>query len=130
MAEKKQQKKKQKSSADMWKSIVKVLLIVLVCLLVYWGTVSAYSFGYAVFNKEGMDEAPGKTVEIVVEQGASTLEVGELLEKKGLIESKWVFMAQKIFYGADIYPNTYEFNTSMNAQEMLTKLSVVPMAED
>ena len=136
MAVKKAQKKKgkgkkeQESSVAVLKTVVKVLLIVLICLLVYMAVTGAYRFGYKVFNKTGMDPEPGKTVEVTVEKGSSALEVGKLLEQKGLIEDKWVFAVQKIFYGDAIYPGTYEFNTSMSSQQMLKIMNVKPAQEE
>ena len=123
--------KKQKETGSIFQSSgFKAVMAVAFCLLVLLLAFTAYDFGYRVFNKKGMEPEPGRQVEIVVEQGDSTMEVGALLEEKGLIESKWVFLAQKLFYGTGIYPNTYELNTSMSAQEILKLLNVMPMAED
>ena len=38
-------------------------------------------------------------------------------------------MIQALFYEYDIYPGTYQLNTSMTSKEMLEEMSVLPTAE-
>ena len=121
-----QKKKESRSQVTVLKTVVKVLLAVLLCLLAYLAVTGAYRFGYQVFNKEGMEPSPGRTVEVTVEEGASSLQVGQLLEEKGLIQDKWIFAVQKLFYGYSIYPGTYELNTSMSSQDILKAFNIAP----
>ena len=52
-----------------------------------------------------------------------------MLEEMGLIQSRYIFMIQALFYEYDIYPGTYQLNTSMTSKEMLEEMSVLPTAE-
>ena len=108
---------------------LRLIIYALVVLLLYEGVTAGYSFGYAVFAGTAVSEDPGITASVAVEEGQDAGEGGQMLEEMGLIQSRYIFMIQALFYEYDIYPGTYQLNTSMTSKEMLEEMSVLPTAE-
>lgn len=103
-----------------------VLILMLVIYAIYHGGKFAYDFGYRVFTEPPIDtveEATDKIVQIKSEMGA--LEIGETLEKKGLIRDAELFVVQLKLssYAKDIKEGTYTLSTSMTAREMMAAMS-------
>ena len=93
-----------------------------------------YDFGYRVFTEGGMDEEPGKDIEVTIPSGLSDLELGQLLEDEGLVRDAELFMIQMKLsvYGKNdkqILPGTYTLNTSMSAKDMMEIMSSVSEEE-
>lgn len=97
-----------------------ILLLVLVIFGICYLAKQAYSFGYRVYTEEPMEEEPGTDVLVEVTSGMNDRQIGEMLQKKGLIRDASLFVVQlKISaYADDIKPGTYVLNTSMTAEEM------------
>lgn len=107
-------------------------LLIYICgvfLLVYLGK-AAYNFGYSVLNQKPVaaSEAKGQDVTVIIKEGTSTYEIGELLKEKGLIkEGPLVFWMQarlSDYYGK-LEPGTYILNTYQTVDEMLEILAKV-----
>ncbi len=108
---------------------LRLIIYALIVLLLYEGVTAGFSFGYAVFAGKAVSEEPGVTFTVVVEEDQDAAEVGEMLEEMGLIENRYIFLVQAIFYDYEIYPGTYELSTTMTSKEMLEELSVLPVTE-
>lgn len=108
---------------------LRLIIYALVVLLLFEGTTAGFSFGYAVFAGRAVSQEPGITATVMVTEDQSTGEVGRMLEDMGLIESQYVFLVQAIFYEYEIYPGTYQLNTSMTSKEMLEEMSIPPAAD-
>lgn len=106
-----------------------VLLKILVLILVIAALVSmgkrAYSFGYRVFAEETVSDPPGKKVAVTIEDGISASELGELLEKKGLIKDARIFWVQMKLskYKDKLKAGNYILNTSQTSEEMLKSMT-------
>lgn len=98
---------------------LKLLICALVFFLMYEGVTRGYQFGHAIFSPEAVSEAPGRDLTYVIEEGDSLLEISKELEAEGLIQSRYVFIAQAKFYNYDLYPGTYMLNSSMTSRDML-----------
>lgn len=105
--------------------IVSVSFSILVVVLVLVGFAKlgncAFDFGYRVFTEQPVSKAPGKDVIVQVESGMSDSQLGQLLEDKGLISDKTLFVAQLKLsaYEKKIKPGIYTLNTSKTAKEMM-----------
>lgn len=108
---------------------LRMIIYALVVLLLFEGATAGFSFGYAVFAGRAVSQEPGITATVMVTEDQSTGEVGRMLEDMGLIESQYVFLVQAIFYEYEIYPGTYQLNTSMTSKEMLEEMSIPPAAD-
>lgn len=106
------------------KSIVAVVYIALIIVLIQGGK-KAYAFGNAVFMDEAMSsKEDAREVTITIEQGDSALDIGKMLERRGLIKDAYVFFAQSYCYeaGRKMTPGSYDLTTGMNAKEMMNAI--------
>ncbi len=105
--------------------IVKAALVIVIVIGLYRLGGYAYDFGYQLYSAEAMTAPPGKDVAVVVQEGASVKDIGEMLERQGLIKDSLVFVAQERLskYSGQIKAGNYVLNTSWNAEEILAALS-------
>ncbi len=119
-----------KKAGQISSAVIRVALTVIFYTVVVMAFVvgirAAFSFGYEVFDSGSVAEAPGTDKLFVVEEGMSSAECMDSLEKSGLIRDKNVAMIQEFFYQYDIYPGTYTLNTSMTTKEILQALNDGP----
>lgn len=106
-------------------TVLKVAIAAVVILLVYKGAVIGYDYGYRVFKEEPVAESPGMNVQVDVTVGKSTMQIGELLESKGLIRDAKLFYVQNLLshYKNTLRPGSYTLNTSMTMSEMMEVMS-------
>ena len=105
---------------------VQIIICVLVVILIYNGAVKGFEFGISIFSSAAMTEAPGQDMIVIIEEGASAWDVGNLLEKKGLIQDEKIFFIQAILYKANLQAGTYTLNTSMTPEQILEILIEEP----
>lgn len=98
-----------------------LIVITLVVAGIYKGALYAYDFGYRVFTEKPVSSGEGRDVKVTVPKGTSVIELGELLEEKGLIhDAKLFFVQEKLSaYRGKIEPGVYTLNTSMTAEQMM-----------
>lgn len=121
---------KKLSAGKVMMKMVSVSFSILIMLLVVYALFQcgkgAYDFGYRVFTETPVaatDEGEDKVVQITADMGAK--EIGELLEKKGLIRNSELFYIQLKLsaYAKKIKEGTYTLSTSMTAREMMQIIS-------
>ncbi len=93
----------------------------------------AYDFSYQVFGNVTASEAPGTDVEFTVNDSESTMSVASKLEYNKLIVNKYSFYLRAQLNasgsaGKPILPGTYNLNTSMNYDEILSAITDPEMA--
>lgn len=103
-----------------------ILIVILLVLGFYRGGKWAFEFGHRVFTETAVDlpeDGQEKVVEITPGMGA--MELGDLLEKKGLIrDSKLFFLQLKLSsFSNKMKEGTYTLSTSMTAYEMMQVMS-------
>ena len=100
--------------------IVRASILAVIILVIFKTGQKAYEFGFRIFTEEAMSPAPGRDVAVTIVQGDSTMDVGKMLEEKGLIRDSKLFYVQKkcSVYDDDIKPGFYTLNTSMTAEDM------------
>lgn len=109
-----------KTSSAILGTSLKILGYILIIVAFYFVCSNAFSFGETVFTEDGMAKTgSGTEIQITVPQGASTLEIGKILEKNGLIKSSYAFVLQAFLYEADIDPGKYVLNTEYNPEEII-----------
>lgn len=101
----------------------RIILLAVLVLLFFKSIVSAYSFGHGLLYEHGMEAAPGTTKSIVIGDKDGSAEVADTLIREGLIDNKQAFMLQAILYQAVFEAGSYELNTSMTIEEILTDLT-------
>ena len=103
-----------------------ILILIAVAAGIYKGGKTVYQFGYRVFTESPVDlPEEGKDKVVQVTSGMGAKELGELLEKKGLIRDANLFVVQLKLssYSKEIKEGTYTLSTSMTAQEMMQVMS-------
>lgn len=102
-------------------TLIKIAVGVLLVLMVYKLSFSAYDFGYRIFTDEPMDSIGIRSVSVAIVDGKTPKEIGEILEEKGLIRNSTLFVFQEMFseYHDELQPGVYELNTGMTPFEMM-----------
>lgn len=103
------------------KTIVSVAFVMVVGMGVYRLGMSAYDFGYRIFAEEPMSPEPGLTMSVAIVEGKSVMEVGKILEEKGLIRNHYLFYFQEFFsnYHGEMKPGVFELSTAMTPDKMI-----------
>lgn len=108
---------------------IKIAFTLMIVLLIVYAFIrlgtTAYDFGYRVFTESAMEEEPGTDVLVQVKSGMSGRELGQLLEKKGLVRDANLFYLQLRLsaYNNRIHSGTYTLNTSMTPKEMIMEMA-------
>ncbi len=104
--------------------VVRIAVAAAIIIVVFRLAVSAYNFGYQIFADEPVSSGEGRTVSITITDDQSSLEVGKLLEQRGIIKNAYVFYIQERLsdYKDEIIPGTYDLSTAMNSEEILEVL--------
>ncbi|MBP5608721.1 MAG: endolytic transglycosylase MltG [Lachnospiraceae bacterium] len=107
------------------KTIFAVVIAAVIMMLVYRFALEAYDFGYRIFAEEPVSPEPGLTRTVAIVEGKSAMDIGKILEEKGLIRDAWLFYLQEFFssYHKDLQPGIYELNTAMTPEEMMAVMS-------
>ena len=102
-------------------TLLKITAAVVLVLLVYKLSFSAYDFGYRIFAEEPVDSIGVRTASVTIVEGKTPKEVGKILEEKGLIRDGFLFIFQEMFseYHDELQPGVYELNTGMTPFEMM-----------
>lgn len=105
--------------------IVKIVVVVVVVMFVYKYARIGYDYGYRLFGEGPVTTGEGRTITVAIPDDTSAKNVGSILELKGLIRDKDLFVIQEMFsdYKGQIKPGMYELNTSMTAEEMMQIMS-------
>lgn len=111
--------------------VIKVVLFAFIIMYIIRIATAAYDYGYRVFTEPPMSFGDGRIISVYVEDGSSALEVGEMLQEKGLIRDGRLFMIQELLseYHGGIQPGVYDLNTNMTAEEMLAVIAQEPEEE-
>ncbi|HKM03412.1 MAG TPA: endolytic transglycosylase MltG [Lachnospiraceae bacterium] len=105
--------------------ILKVVVAVVVIMAIYKLTISAYGFGYRIFGEEPISKSNGSVISVAIVEGKSSMEIGKILQEKGLIRSAKLFYVQERLspYHNKMNPGIYELNTAMTPEEMMEVMS-------
>lgn len=115
-----------KTSSAILGTSIKIVVYMLVAVGVYVILSSAFSFGELIFNEKGMaTKGNGIEIQVTIPQNASAKQVGDILEKNGLIKSSYAFVIQVKLYEATIVPGKYVLNTEENPREIIEIISGV-----
>lgn len=103
------------------KTVCSIILLMLIFSFVYSMCSKAYDFGFRIFAEDPLSPAPGHTVSVAIVEGKSVMEIGEILNSKGLIRDPKLFYFEEFCsdYHGRLQPGIYEFSTSMTPLEMM-----------
>lgn len=117
--------KKQKKENPALFRITRVLIAVVVIMIVYIGSLTAYDFGYRIFAEKPVSMAPGQEMVVTIEEGMGVGAVANMLEEYGVIRDAKIFKIQNKLshYSSGFMAGTYTLNTSMDNDEIMAILS-------
>ncbi len=104
--------------------LFRLVLYLAVIVILAVAARTAFSFGYSVFADEAMEPEPGTDVVVTITKDMTDSEVGDLMENKGLVKSRLIFLLRAAVYDYQIYPGTYVLNTSQTLSEMIEQMSL------
>ncbi|MBQ7777032.1 MAG: endolytic transglycosylase MltG [Lachnospiraceae bacterium] len=113
-------------------TVLKIVAIGVVVVMIYRGAIIAYDYGYRIFEEEPMaSEEDARQVVVVIPEGMSAKEMGELLFMKGLIRDEKLFQIQYLLseFKEDLLPGEFTLNTAMTVEEMLEAMTIEPVEE-
>ncbi len=101
---------------------VKIIIVIIAAMLIFKYAMTAYDYGYRIFSEEPMGSGEGRVVSVTITSDMKVKDIGELLENKGLIRDSVLFRLQERLSEnhGKIVPGTYELNTNMTAEQMIT----------
>lgn len=115
-------------------TILKLAFIAAMVVLIYKGALIAYDYGYRIFEEKPMasNAEDGREVVVVIPEGMSAKEMGELLYKKGLIRDENLFQIQYFLseFKEDLLPGEFTLNTAMTVEEMMEAMTVEPVEKE
>ena len=117
--------KSQITAVNIIKKAIYLIAMVVIVILLLRGAAKAYDFGHAVFMDESMtSKEDARDVTITIAEGDSVLDIGNMLERRGLIQDAYVFLAQSYCYeaGRKLVPGSYDLTTDMNAKEIMNAI--------
>ena len=115
------------------KGIVRILVYVLISLIIVYLGKTAYGLGYEVFNQKPLESFENaQSISITITDNMSVMEIGELLQEKGLVEKPIVFwMQEKVSdYRGKIQAGTYTLTAAMPVDEMLAIMARADVEEE
>jgi UPF0755 protein len=108
-------------------------LIVIALMLIKEYSAKCYDLGYRVFKEPAVTMVgEGKKLTITITDKVSAKSLGELLEAKGLIRDKTLFILQYYCseYRKEMKAGTYELKSSMTAEEMFAVMAGYELEEE
>lgn len=104
---------------------IKVVVFAYIIMYIFRTAIAAYDYGYRVFTEPPLSYGEGRIISVYVEEDSSALDVGKMLQEKGLIRDGRLFMIQELLSEnhGKIQPGVYDLNTNMTSQEMLTVIA-------
>lgn len=114
-------------------TVIKIVLVVVIVTYAYKYAMEAYNFGYRVFAEGAVSEPESaKVISIYIPEGATAMEIGEVLEENGLIKDARLFLVQELLSGHhdELREGKYELSSDMTPEEMIKVLTADPGDEE
>ncbi|MDE5716933.1 MAG: endolytic transglycosylase MltG [Lachnospiraceae bacterium] len=113
--------------------IIKIVVLVFAATYILKAATAAYDYGYRIFTEEPVALGEGRTISVSVKEPVSAMEVGDMLEERGLIRDAKLFLLQELLSEnhGKMQPGIYDLSTAMTAEEMIDVMSAdAPEEED
>ena len=104
-------------------ALLNLVFYAVVAFGIYFVATNVYEFSYQIFGDRVCEEAPGRDVEIHIEEGESTMDIAEKLYMNKIVVNKYTFYLKVQLMGYKILAGTYILNTSMTYDEILDQIT-------
>ena len=107
--------------ASVLEMIIKLAVLIFLVTLIYRGAQMAYDYGYRVFTEVPVSVGEGRIISVEIKENQSAMDIGEMLQQKGLIRDGKIFYLQEKLseYRGKEVPGIYDLSTAMSGEEML-----------
>lgn len=107
---------------------IKIVVFAYIIMYIFRTAIAAYDYGYRVFTEPPLSYGEGRIISVYIEEDSSALDVGKMLQEKGLIRDGRLFMIQEFLSEnhGKIQPGVYDLNTNMTSQDMLAVIAQEP----
>lgn len=101
--------------------IIKVVVLICAATYIMRAATAAYDYGYRIFTEKPVSLGEGRIISVSVEDPVSVMEIGTMLEERGLIRDAKLFVMQELLSEnhGKIQPGIYDLSTAMTAEEMM-----------
>ncbi len=106
-------------------TLIKIAVVALVVMYTARFTKEAYDFGYRLFTEKPMAEAPGLDIKVTIPNGSNAMDIGKILEERGIIRDGKLFFVQVMIsdYRGKLSAGTYTLNTSWDAETIMKTIA-------
>lgn len=108
-----------KISSFILRGLLNITFIIMVVILVIYGSRTAFNFTYRLYGPVSVEDEPGRTIPIRINKGESSMEIASKLELNRVIVDKYSFYFKIKLQDKVIMPGTYRVNSSMTYDEIL-----------
>jgi len=103
--------------------ILNLIFYAAVAYALFYVATNVYEFSYQVFGDRVCEEAPGRDVEVTIEDGESSMEIAEKLYRNKVVVNKYTFYLKVRLFEKTIQTGTFQLNTSMTYDEVLSVIT-------
>lgn len=114
-------------------TVLKIVIIIVVVMFTYKYATESYDFGYRIFAEEPVSSTENaRIISIGITEEATVMDIGEVLEEKGLINDARLFYVQELIsrYHGELKPGIYELSSDMTANEMMEVMSAEDVQQE
>lgn len=114
---------------SVFETVIKIVVLIIVVVLTYEYATDAYDFGYRIFAEQPVSSAEtAKVISISISEDATAMDIGKVLEEKGLIRDANLFYVQEYLSGhhGEMRPGIYELSSDMTSEQMIDILTAEP----
>lgn len=108
-----------KISSFILRLLLNIIFIILIVVLVIYGSRTAFNFTYRLYGPVALENEPGRTIPIRINEGESSMDIASKLELNRVIVDKYSFYFKVKLQDMVIMPGTYRVNSSMTYDEIL-----------
>lgn len=101
--------------------VIKIVFLIFAASYIMRMATAAYDYGFRIFTEEPVSLGEGRIISVNVEEPVSAMEVGKMLEERGLIRDAKLFVMQELLSEnhGKMQPGIYDLSTAMTAEEMM-----------
>lgn len=103
--------------------ILNIVFYAAVAFAIYFVSARVYEYSYQVFGDRVCEAAPGRDVQIHIDEGESTMEIANKLYMNKVVVNKYTFYLKVRLFEKDIMQGTFLLNTSMTYDEVLSVIT-------
>ena len=103
--------------------ILNIVFYAAVAFAIYFVSARVYEYSYQVFGDRVCEAAPGRDVQIHIDEGESTMEIANKLYMNKVVVNKYTFYLKVRLFERDIMQGTFLLNTSMTYDEVLSVIT-------